>query len=155
MGADYEEATYMMNSDGTRVVASSSSRFPFAAFAAGIALTLVCYPAAQPHLGAHFGGAAEPASKAAAPTGELVAQYRSDMLARPLKNIIECSADANDDSCRMGTSRYKSLGQKGMTLWMTGLSGSGKTTISKALEKELLFKYGKNVFNIDGMPPRP
>lgn len=29
------------------------------------------------------------------------------------------------------------LGQKGVTLWMTGLSGSGKTTIAKVLEKML------------------
>ncbi|HEY6159955.1 MAG TPA: adenylyl-sulfate kinase [Bacteroidia bacterium] len=29
------------------------------------------------------------------------------------------------------------LGQKGIALWMTGLSGSGKTTIAIALEKEL------------------
>ena len=33
---------------------------------------------------------------------------------------------------------------------MTGLSGSGKTTISEALEKDLLFKHGKNVYRIDG-----
>merc|ERR1719453_2754759 len=46
--------------------------------------------------------------------------------------------------------RYKILGQKGVTLWMTGLSGSGKTTISKALERRLLLGLGKNVFNIDG-----
>ena len=35
-------------------------------------------------------------------------------------------------------------------MWMTGLSGSGKTTISEALEKDLLFKHGKNVYRIDG-----
>lgn len=29
------------------------------------------------------------------------------------------------------------LGQKGMVIWLTGLSGSGKSTVAKAVEKEL------------------
>ena len=29
------------------------------------------------------------------------------------------------------------LKQRGVTIWMTGLSGSGKTTIAKGLEKKL------------------
>eukprot|EP00325_Prymnesiales_sp_UTEX-LB-985_P004529 CAMPEP_0174699716 /NCGR_PEP_ID=MMETSP1094-20130205/4909_1 /TAXON_ID=156173 /ORGANISM="Chrysochromulina brevifilum, Strain UTEX LB 985" /LENGTH=534 /DNA_ID=CAMNT_0015897099 /DNA_START=83 /DNA_END=1683 /DNA_ORIENTATION=+ len=83
---------------------------------------------------------------------DIAAAHREKMLARGVAaNIIECSADAKDDSCRMSpVNRYKVLGQKGVTLWMTGLSGSGKTTISKALERRLLLKLGKNVFNIDG-----
>lgn len=48
------------------------------------------------------------------------------------------------------SNRFKVLGQKGVTLWMTGLSGSGKTTISEALEKKLLLALGKNVYRIDG-----
>ncbi|MEZ4958102.1 MAG: adenylyl-sulfate kinase [Saprospiraceae bacterium] len=32
------------------------------------------------------------------------------------------------------------LNQKGMVLWLTGLSGSGKSTIAQQLEKELLIK---------------
>lgn len=68
-----------------------------------------------------------------------------------MRNIIECSSDAADKSCRMGAdNRFKVLGQKGVTLWMTGLSGAGKTTITKALEKRLLLAMGKNVYNIDG-----
>merc|ERR1719310_2487245 len=35
-------------------------------------------------------------------------------------------------------------------MWDTGLSGSGKTTITEALEKKLIFGMGKNVFRIDG-----
>ena len=45
--------------------------------------------------------------------------------------------------------RYKLLNQKGATLWFTGLSGSGKSTISVALEKEL-FKRGKLSYRLDG-----
>jgi len=91
-----------------------------------------------------------PACPAAAAEAEVVSSARAKMLGRPLKNIIECSSDAKDVSCRLGKKRYEALGQKGATLWMTGLSGAGKTTICKALEKELLFTNGKNVYNIDG-----
>merc|ERR1719313_3092199 len=46
--------------------------------------------------------------------------------------------------------RFKVLHQKGATLWMTGLSGAGKTTITKSLEKRLLLAMRKNVYNVDG-----
>jgi len=36
------------------------------------------------------------------------------------------------------TERQKNMGQKGMTLWFTGLSGSGKSTIAADLEKKLV-----------------
>ncbi len=36
------------------------------------------------------------------------------------------------------TERRQSLGQKGAILWLTGLSGSGKSTIAMALEKALV-----------------
>jgi adenylylsulfate kinase len=39
--------------------------------------------------------------------------------------------------------------QKGFTIWFTGLSGSGKTTISKALREEIK-KRGRNVEVLDG-----
>lgn len=41
------------------------------------------------------------------------------------------------------------MGQKGIVIWLTGLSGSGKSTISFALEKELLTK-GRYVYCLDG-----
>lgn len=46
--------------------------------------------------------------------------------------------------------RFRSLDQKGVTLWMTGLSGSGKSTIAQALEDDLVYKMGKHVYRIDG-----
>ena len=45
--------------------------------------------------------------------------------------------------------RAKNLGQKGVTLWMTGLSGSGKSTIAVALENAL-FERGKLSYRLDG-----
>ena len=41
------------------------------------------------------------------------------------------------------------IGQKGVTIWFTGLSGSGKSTISAALEKEL-FRRQKLSYRLDG-----
>lgn len=45
--------------------------------------------------------------------------------------------------------RNKLLDQKGATLWFTGLSGSGKSTVAVALEQEL-FKQGKLSYRLDG-----
>ncbi|MCX5661655.1 MAG: adenylyl-sulfate kinase [Planctomycetota bacterium] len=45
--------------------------------------------------------------------------------------------------------RAKGLGQKGGTLWMTGLSASGKSTIAVALEQVLL-QRGKHAYRLDG-----
>ena len=39
--------------------------------------------------------------------------------------------------------------QKGVTIWLTGLSGAGKTTISKMLEEKVK-KYRNNVEILDG-----
>ncbi|MDD4096142.1 MAG: adenylyl-sulfate kinase [Oscillospiraceae bacterium] len=41
------------------------------------------------------------------------------------------------------------LGQKGIVIWLTGLSGSGKSTISEAVEKHLN-RSSKVVFRLDG-----
>ena len=45
--------------------------------------------------------------------------------------------------------RQKILGQRGVTIWLTGLSGSGKSTIAKELEKQLIAD-GKLCFILDG-----
>ena len=45
--------------------------------------------------------------------------------------------------------RGKILGQKGATLWFTGLSGSGKSTVAVALEKAL-FAAGRLSYRLDG-----
>merc|ERR550537_1694578 len=48
--------------------------------------------------------------------------------------------------------RWKSVGHKGVTLWMTGLSGSGKSTISVALEHALVNSQSRPyfVYRLDG-----
>ena len=45
--------------------------------------------------------------------------------------------------------RQKLLGQKGATIWFTGLSGSGKSTVAVALEK-VLTERGKLSYRLDG-----
>src|SRR5687767_12761527 len=45
--------------------------------------------------------------------------------------------------------REKLLGQKGVTVWMTGLSASGKSTIASIVEQMLLQK-GKAAYRLDG-----
>ena len=45
--------------------------------------------------------------------------------------------------------REKVNGHKGMVLWFTGLSGSGKSTIANALDDELN-KLGKKTYFLDG-----
>jgi adenylylsulfate kinase len=45
--------------------------------------------------------------------------------------------------------RQRNLDQKGVTLWMTGLSASGKSTIAVALEQVLL-QRGKHAYRLDG-----
>lgn len=45
--------------------------------------------------------------------------------------------------------RYANLGQKGATIWMTGLSASGKSTIAVALE-QVLVQRGRHAYRLDG-----
>ncbi|MCP3902655.1 MAG: adenylyl-sulfate kinase [Planctomycetes bacterium] len=45
--------------------------------------------------------------------------------------------------------RQKNLGQKGATVWFTGLSGSGKSTVAVALE-QVLMQRGKHAYCLDG-----
>uniref|UniRef100_A0A7S2NUP2 Adenylyl-sulfate kinase n=1 Tax=Zooxanthella nutricula TaxID=1333877 RepID=A0A7S2NUP2_9DINO len=48
--------------------------------------------------------------------------------------------------------KWKAIGHKGITLWMTGLSGSGKSTVSVALENALVEHQPKSyfVYRLDG-----
>ena len=46
-------------------------------------------------------------------------------------------------------SRIKRLGQKGCTVWFTGLSGSGKSTVAVAVE-QALHQMGRHSYRLDG-----
>ena len=58
-------------------------------------------------------------------------------------NVHWHEGDVNRDD------RNKILGQKGATLWFTGLSGSGKSTVAVALEWALA-QRGKLCYRLDG-----
>lgn len=47
------------------------------------------------------------------------------------------------------TDRHEILRQRGVTIWFTGLSGSGKSTIAVGLERAL-FQLGKLSYRLDG-----
>ncbi len=81
-------------------------------------------------------------------------ELRAKALASTPPHIIECSAASDGESqeaCHLpAETRFAALGQKGATLWMTGCSGAGKTTIATALEDRLIKEYGKHVYRLDG-----
>ena len=60
---------------------------------------------------------------------------------------------ANNITWHEGTvdreARAKALGQKGCTVWFTGLSGSGKSTVAVAVE-QALHQLGKHAYRLDG-----
>jgi adenylyl-sulfate kinase len=45
--------------------------------------------------------------------------------------------------------RWRALGVEGMTIWFTGLSGSGKSTVAAAVERRLL-EMGRPTYRLDG-----
>lgn len=54
-----------------------------------------------------------------------------------------------DAGTRPRTDRERLLGQRAATLWMTGISGSGKSTVAAALERRLS-EAGRLVYRLDG-----
>jgi bifunctional enzyme CysN/CysC len=61
----------------------------------------------------------------------------------PTRNIVQHSGHISIKD------RQQLLGQKPITIWLTGLSGSGKSTIAYALEKKLI-EEGHACFVLDG-----
>jgi 3'-phosphoadenosine 5'-phosphosulfate synthase len=83
-----------------------------------------------------------------------IGAYREKILSQSTPYIIECSEAEEGGSqaaCHLSRrKRYAALNQKGITLWMTGLSGSGKSTIASLLEEQLVLQHGKSVYRLDG-----
>ena len=84
----------------------------------------------------------------------LATTLRQQALAKTQPRIIECAAadeGGSQAACHLAPkTRFAALQQKGATLWMTGCSGAGKTTIATALEDQLIKHYGKHVYRLDG-----
>mmetsp|Transcript_78575 Transcript_78575/g.148302 ORF Transcript_78575/g.148302 Transcript_78575/m.148302 type:complete len:247 (+) Transcript_78575:78-818(+) len=69
--------------------------------------------------------------------------------------VVEAQVKSTNIKYHEGITReekWKAVGHKGITLWMTGLSGSGKSTISVALENALVENQPKSyfVYRLDG-----
>jgi 3'-phosphoadenosine 5'-phosphosulfate synthase len=83
-----------------------------------------------------------------------IGAYRQQILSKTTPHIIECleaGEGGSQEACHLPRDkRYASLDQKGVTLWMTGLSGSGKSTIASLLEEQLVMQHGKTVYRLDG-----
>ena len=95
-----------------------------------------------------------PICPAAGDDNAILASLRAKALASSPPHIIECAAakaGASQSACHLPSeTRFAALKQKGATLWMTGCSGAGKTTIATALEDKLVKLYGKHVYRLDG-----
>jgi hypothetical protein len=61
-----------------------------------------------------------------------IGAYRKEILSKSTPHIIECieaGEGGSQEACHLPREkRYAALNQKGVTLWMTGLSGSGKVS---------------------------
>ena len=83
-----------------------------------------------------------------------IGAYREKILSQSTPYIIECKeagVGGSQEACHLPRDkRYAALEQKGVTLWMTGLSGSGKSTIAALLEEQLVLQHGKAVYRLDG-----
>lgn len=83
-----------------------------------------------------------------------IGAYRAKILSQTTPHIIECieaGEGGSQEACHLPREkRYAALDQKGVTLWMTGLSGSGKSTIASLLEEQLVMQHGKAVYRLDG-----
>lgn len=83
-----------------------------------------------------------------------IGAYREKILSQSTPHIIECleaGEGGSQEVCHLPRAkRYAALNQKGVTLWMTGLSGSGKSTIASLLEEQLVLMQGKSVYRLDG-----
>ncbi len=71
-----------------------------------------------------------------------------DTTAAPLK-LVKSQDIHNESGTVDRVSREAQFGHKSVTLWCTGLSGSGKSTIAKAIE-EKFFNEGRPVYRLDG-----
>ncbi|XP_062216468.1 adenylyl-sulfate kinase 3-like isoform X2 [Phragmites australis] len=75
---------------------------------------------------------------------------RSPVKEKPVMANIGKTTNILWDNCPIGQpDRQKLLGQKGCVIWITGLSGSGKSTVACALSRELHYR-GHLTYVLDG-----
>ena len=74
-------------------------------------------------------------------------KLRQDKLSKP--QTRQSTNIRREDSAVSATDRQSLLGQRPLTLWFTGLSGSGKSTIAKIVERRL-YESGCKIYSLDG-----
>ena len=62
---------------------------------------------------------------------------------RPASNVLWHDGIVDRDA------RWRRLGQRGATIWFTGLSGSGKSTVASVVEEQLV-ELGRWAYRLDG-----
>jgi 3'-phosphoadenosine 5'-phosphosulfate synthase len=88
----------------------------------------------------------------AAPEAECksLGALRAERLSEAPPNILECPPGKVCRPAEEREKRYDAIGQRGVTMWFTGLSGSGKSTIAEAFEQKVVMEMGKHVYRLDG-----
>ncbi|KAJ3044794.1 Adenylyl-sulfate kinase [Rhizophlyctis rosea] len=99
-------------------------------------------PFVNPQAAASPFHAPAPAAVAPSPYQDLLANDPPAVVPKAT-NIIWHEGDVTREE------RQKYVGQKGLTIWFTGLSASGKSTIASALEQHLLHN-GVTAYRLDG-----
>lgn len=79
----------------------------------------------------------------------LVYQYRAICVEKLLNNSMESTNITWHDGEVTPHDREQLLKQQGCVVWLTGLSGSGKSTIAVALEKKM-FEHEHLAYRLDG-----
>ena len=75
---------------------------------------------------------------------------RRQLLATRFGTFPDPSAEVPDDIARVILERHPARDARGLTVFLTGLSGSGKSTIAKVLRGRLLEDSGRTVTLLDG-----
>ena len=92
----------------------------------------------------------DPESNNTVGAGMVIDRMPENQLRAPITAAAPKSENISREEGRVSTGdRERLLGQRAITIWLTGLSGSGKSSIAKELERRL-YDAGRQVCVLDG-----
>jgi bifunctional enzyme CysN/CysC len=93
----------------------------------------------------------DPVGNGTVGAGMIIDRLPENQLRRPAEGLsVPRSENIRAEVGRVSSeAREELLGQRGMTVWLTGLSGSGKSSIAQELERRL-HDEGRHVYVLDG-----
>ena len=92
----------------------------------------------------------DPVSNNTVGAGMVIDRVPESQLNPPLRGATPKSENISREAGSVSAlDREKLLGQRAITIWLTGLSGSGKSSIAKAVERHL-YEAGRHVCVLDG-----